>query len=78
MILDACLHNGQYFIAEGHELKNAFILWYGTFEWLVLPLGLTNTPATFEKLMNSVFSDMLDKRLLVYLDDILVYSESLA
>ena len=44
----------------------------------MLPLGLINAPATFQKLMNSVFSDMLDERLLVYLDDLLVYSESLA
>ena len=65
-------------MAEGHEFKTAFITRYGTFEWMVLPLGLTNAPATFQKLMNSVFSDMLDERLLVYLDDLLVYSESLA
>ena len=64
-------------MAEGYEFKTAFITRYGTFEWLVLPLGLTNAPATFQKLMNSVFSDMLDERLLVYLDDLLVYSESL-
>ena len=65
-------------MAEGHEFKTAFITWYGTFEWLVLPLGLMNAPATFQKLTNSVFSDMLDERLLVYLDYLLVYSESLA
>ena len=64
-------------MAEGHEFKTAFITWYGTFEWLVLPLGLTNAPATFQKLMNSVFSDMLDERLLVCLDDLLVNSEYL-
>ena len=65
-------------MAEGHEFKTAFITWYGGFEWLVLPLVLTNSPATFQKSMNSVFSNMLDEGLLVYLDDILVYSESLA
>ena len=64
-------------MAEGHEFKTAFITWYRGFEWLVLLLGLTNAPATFQKLMNSIFSNMLDERLLVYLDDILVYSESL-
>ena len=41
-------------------------------------LGLMNVPETFQILLNSVFSDMLDKRLLVYLDDLLVYSEPLA
>ena len=65
-------------MAEGHEFKTTFITRYGTFEWLVLPLGLINAPATLQKLINSVFSNILDERLLVYLDDILVYSESLA
>ena len=65
-------------MAEEQEFKTAFITQYETFDWLVLPLGLTNAPATFQKLMNSVFSDMSDKRLLLYLDDLLVYSESLA
>ena len=59
-------------MAEGYEFKTAFITWYGTLEWLVLPLGLMNAPATFQILMNSVSSDMLDERLLVYLDDLLV------
>ena len=65
-------------MAEGHEFKTAFIMQYGTFEWLVLPLGLMNTPKTFQKLINSVFSDILDERPLVYLDNLLVYSKSLA
>ena len=65
-------------MAEGHEFKTVFFTWHGTFEWLVLPLGLIYAPATFQKLMNSVFSDLLNERLLVYLDDLLVYSESLA
>ena len=34
-------------MAEGHEYKTAFLTHYGTFEWLVLPLGLTNSPAMF-------------------------------
>ena len=65
-------------MAGGHEFKTAFIMWFGTFEWLVLPLGLINAPETIQKLMNSVFSDMLDKTLLMYLENLLVYSESLA
>ena len=63
---------------EGHEFKTAFTTRYGTFEWLVLPLGLTNAPETFQKLMSSAFNNILDERLLVYLDNLLVYSESLA
>ena len=65
-------------MAEGHEFKTAPIMQYGTFEWLVLPLWLTNAPETFQRLLNSGFSDMLDERLLVYLDNLLIFSESLA
>ena len=63
-------------MAEGHEFKIAFIMWYGTL--LVLPLGLTNTLAILQRLMSSIFSDMWDKSLLVYSDNLLVCSESLA
>ena len=42
-------------MATGHEYKMAFLTHYGTYKWLVLPLGLTNAPATFQKLMNSIF-----------------------
>ena len=47
---------------------------YGTYEWLVLPLGLKNLPSTFQKLMNSIFSDILDETLLVYLDNLFAFS----
>ena len=49
-------------------------MWFGTDKWLVLPLGLTNTASTFQKLINSIVSNMLDESLLVYLDDLLVFS----
>ena len=42
-------------MATGHEFKMAFLTRYGTYEWLVLPLGLANALATFQKLMNSIF-----------------------
>ena len=63
-------------IAEGDEWKTAFRTRYGSFEWLVMPFGLTNAPAAFQRFMNDVFSDMLDVCVIVYLDDILIYSDN--
>ena len=51
----------------------AFICRYGTFEYTVMPLGLTNAPATFQRLMHLVFGDLLDDFLTIYLDDLLVF-----
>ena len=60
----------------GHEHMTAFVTRYGAFEWRVLPLGLCNAPSTFQRLMHEVLGDALDKFVLVYLDDILVFSDS--
>jgi hypothetical protein len=75
---DVCWGYHNVRIKEGDEWKAAFITNQGLFEPHVMFFGLTNSPATFQALMNAIFADLIaEGKVAVYLDDILIWSTTL-
>ncbi|KAI2655839.1 Transposon Tf2-6 polyprotein [Labeo rohita] len=64
-------------IKKGDEWKTAFSTTTGHYEYRVMPFGLSNSPSIFQALVNDVFREELNRYVIVYIDDILVYSENL-
>lgn len=72
------LRNAYHFVCirEIDECKTAFNTPSSYYEYLVMPFGLTNAPVVFQSLVNDVLPDMLNINVLVYLDDILIFSKT--
>lgn len=74
--IDLCLGYHQILIEEQDRPKTAFHTQYGSYQWVVMPFGLVNGPSTFQRVMEHVLQPYLHKILLVYLDDIIIFSKS--
>ncbi|MBW0543677.1 hypothetical protein O181_083392 [Austropuccinia psidii MF-1] len=71
-----CVEYNLLRIKEGGEHLTAFRTKYGSYEYLVMPFGLTNAPASSQNLVNDILADFLDILVVVYLEDIMVFSSS--
>jgi len=65
-------------ITKDDKWKTTFYIHYSSYKWLVIPFGLMNVPSAFQYLMNKIFADILDMYIMIYLDDILIYSDNIA
>ena len=75
-MIDLCLGYHQMRVRSEDVEKTAFRTRYGHFEFVVMPFGLTNAPAAFMDLMNRVCRPMLDRSVIVFIDDIRAYSKT--
>ena len=76
--IDLCHTYHLVCIANGNEWKTAFRTCYESFEWFIIPFGLTNAPTAFQQFMNNIFSELLDICVMIYLDDIFIYSNNMS
>ena len=76
--LDAASGYWQIYVAAKDQDKTTFVCHRGLYKFVVMPFGLCNAPATFQRLMDVTFAGMHDRCVKVYIDDILVYSDTIA
>uniref|UniRef100_A0A0G4GEL8 Reverse transcriptase domain-containing protein n=1 Tax=Chromera velia CCMP2878 TaxID=1169474 RepID=A0A0G4GEL8_9ALVE len=87
--LISCLHGAKYFssldlrqyfhqirMAKGDEEKTAFVIRYGTFEWLVMLFGYCNAPGISMRMINKTLRPLLDRCVIVFIDDLLIFSRT--
>jgi hypothetical protein len=76
-LMDAYSGYNQLRIKEGDQYKTAMLTPFGLYEWEVMGFGLTNGPASFQAFMNSILGDLIRRGVVVYLDDVLIYSSTI-
>lgn len=75
-VLDLSSGFHQIKVVERDRFKTAFITRDGLFKWNCMPFGLVNAPYTFQRMMTHIFKDLLWKSAIIYMDDILIFSDS--